>query len=67
MKITSVVFSLFFFIGTLLGQREINSSLISSSIELNGSFDEVVWKSANWETGFTQMRPFPGEKASQKT
>ena len=67
MKITSVVFSLFFFTGTLLGQREINSNLISSSIELNGSFDEVAWELANWETGFTQMRPFPGEKASQKT
>ena len=67
MKITSVVFSLFFFTGTLLGQREINSNLISSSIELNGSFDEVAWELAKWETGFTQMRPFPGEKASQKT
>ena len=67
MKITSVVFSFFFFTGTFLGQREINSNLISSSIELNGSFDEAAWKSANWETGFTQMRPFPGEKASQKT
>ena len=62
-------FFLFFSFSSIIicAQREINCDLITSSINLDGLFEEEVWKNIDWETGFTQMRPFPGNNASQKT
>ena len=62
-------FFLFFSFSFIIicAQREINCDLITSSINLDGLFEEEVWKNIDWETGFTQMRPFPGNNASQKT
>ena len=51
----------------ICAQREINCDYITSPINLDGTFKEEIWKNVDWETGFTQMRPFPGNKASQKT
>ena len=60
---------LFFSFSSIIicAQREINCDFITSSINLDGLFEEEVWKNIDWETGFTQMRPFPGNNASQKT
>ncbi len=66
MKNSFLLFFSFSFI-SICAQREINCDLITSSINIDGIFEEDVWKSANWETGFTQMRPYPGQKAYQKT
>ena len=62
-------FFLFFSFSFIIicAQREINCDLTTSPINLDGLFEEEVWKNIDWETGFTQMRPFPGNNASQKT
>jgi len=38
-----------------------------ASIALDGSLDETTWATAEVATGFTQMRPDPGEPATQRT
>jgi hypothetical protein len=48
-------------------QKEINSSKRTGQISLDGYLEEADWVNANWTSGFTQMKPFPGEKASKKT
>jgi len=48
-------------------QKEINSSKRIGQISLDGYLEEADWVNANWTSGFTQMKPFPGEKASKKT
>ena len=61
-----VVFSLFLFVNAQ-SQKEITSKKRTSSITLDGKLIESDWQNANWSSGFTQMKPFPGEKASKKT
>ena len=48
-------------------QREIVATKIVQSIDLDGILNETEWQNAQWSSGFTQMRPFPGKKPSQKT
>ena len=48
-------------------QREIIATKIVQSIDLDGILNETEWQNAQWSSGFTQMRPFPGKKPSQKT
>jgi len=38
-----------------------------TSVALDGSLDEAAWATAEVATGFTQMRPNPGEPATQRT
>jgi hypothetical protein len=52
---------------TAFGQRNINSLKITESIELDGSFDEAVWKKAQWQSQFIQLRPIPGNTPSKPT
>ena len=48
-------------------QREIVATKKVQSIDLDGILNETEWQNAQWSSGFTQMRPFPGKKPSQKT
>jgi hypothetical protein len=48
-------------------QKEINSTKRTGQISLDGYLEETDWVNAKWTSGFTQMKPFPGEKASKKT
>jgi len=52
---------------TYYGQREIWANKKTEDIILDGSLNERDWNSANWTSNFTQMKPFPGERPSQKT
>ena len=49
------------------GQRTIIAHEKSAPISLDGDLNEFDWQQANWSTGFTQMKPNPGEKPSKKT
>jgi len=64
-KAIFLLFLLLFFNG--YSQKEINTSKRTGQISLDGYLEEADWVNANWTSGFTQMKPFPGEKASKKT
>ena len=64
-KATFLLFLLLFING--YSQKEIISTKRTGQISLDGYLEEADWVNANWTTGFTQMKPFPGEKASKKT
>lgn len=49
------------------GQRTLIAHQKSAPISLDGDLNEFDWQQANWSTGFTQMKPNPGEKPSKKT
>ena len=53
-----LLFSLLFFKG--YSQKEIISSKRTGQISLDGELEEADWVNANWTSGFTQMKPFPG-------
>ena len=57
----------FFTIITIHSQKEITSKKKSNDIVLDGNLLEPDWLKANWTSGFTQMKPFPGKKPSKKT
>ena len=48
-------------------QKEIIANKRVSSIILDGEIDEKEWANAEWYSGFSQMRPFPGKTPSKKT
>ena len=52
---------------SVYSQREITAVPKSNPIVLDGILNEEDWQYSNWSTGFTQMRPNPGSKASKKT
>jgi hypothetical protein len=56
----------FFTIINIQSQKEITSKKKSNDIVLDGNLSEPDWIKANWTSGFTQMKPFPGKKASKK-
>lgn len=37
------------------------------SIKIDGQFNEFVWQTANWESGFVQFSPYEGESPHQQT
>ena len=57
----------FFTIINIQSQKEITSKKKSNDIVLDGNLLEPDWLKANWTSGFTQMKPFPGKKPSKKT
>ena len=51
----------------ICGQREILSSKLNTSISIDGKLTESDWKSAQWTSNFTQMKPVPGAQPTKKT
>ena len=63
-----VIFFLFFLSTfNLFAQREIKANMVINSIILDGNLSEHDWVNCSWESGFTQMKPFPGRKALKKS
>ena len=50
-----------------IGQKAIEAKRINQNIVLDANFEEHSWKNANWTTGFTQLKPVPGNKPSKPT
>lgn len=48
-------------------KKELAAFKTQTEIKVNGEIDEVDWINAAIGTGFTQLNPSPGEKASDKT
>ena len=63
---TLVVLPILFFLQSF-SQKEITAKKRVTTISLDGKLDEVQWENAEWYSGFTQMRPFPGEVPSKET
>jgi hypothetical protein len=63
---TLVVLPLFIFLQSF-SQKEIIANKRITSITLDGKLDEIEWGNAKWNTGFSQMRPFPGQAPSKET
>ena len=55
---TLVVLPLFIFLQSF-SQKEIIANKRITSITLDCKLDEIEWGNAKWNTGFSQMRPFP--------
>ena len=66
MKSIFFLFSVFFSISAV-PQREISSIKTTKTIVIDGLLNETDWELCNWSTGFTQLKPFPGEKPSKPT
>ena len=60
------VFSLLIFVNAH-GQKEITAKKRTVPISLDGKLTESDWENAKWSSGFTQIKPFPGENSSKKT
>jgi len=59
---------LYFFASYVFGQHSIIAKSTDEKIILDGKFEEVVWKQANWTTEqFIQVKPFPGQAAHKNT
>ena len=63
---TLVVLPILFFLQSF-SQKEIIANKRVTSISLDGKLDEKQWGEAEWHSGFSQMRPFPGETPSKET
>lgn len=63
---TLVVLPILFFLQSF-SQKEIIANKRVTSISLDGKLDEKQWVEAEWHSGFSQMRPFPGETPSKET
>ena len=63
---TLVVLPILFFLQSF-SQKEIMANKRVTTISLDGKLDELQWKNTKWYSGFTQMRPFPGEVPSKET
>ncbi len=63
---TLVVLPILFFLQSF-SQKEIIANKRVTSISLDGKLDEKQWEEAEWHSGFSQMRPFPGETPSKET
>ncbi|MBL6659983.1 MAG: carbohydrate binding family 9 domain-containing protein [Crocinitomicaceae bacterium] len=50
-----------------IGQKTIEAKRIKQNIILDANFGEHAWHNANWTTGFTQLKPVPGNKPSKPT
>ena len=50
-----------------IGQKTIEAKRIKQNIILDANFGEHSWHNANWTTGFTQLKPVPGNKPSKPT
>lgn len=63
---TLVVLPILFFLQSF-SQKEIIANKRVTSITLDGKLDEKQWGDAEWHSGFSQMRPFPGKAPSKET
>ena len=63
---TLVVLPILFFLQSF-SQKEIIANKRVTSISLDGKLDEKQWEEAEWHSGFSQMRPFPGKAPSKET
>ena len=63
---TLVVLPILFFLQSF-SQKEIIANKRVTSISLDGKLDEKQWGDAEWHSGFSQMRPFPGKAPSKET
>ena len=63
---TLVVLPILFFLQSF-SQKEIIANKRLTSISLDGKLDEKQWGDAEWHSGFSQMRPFPGKAPSKET
>jgi len=63
---TLVVLPILFFLQSF-SQKEIRANKRVTSISLDGKLDEKQWEEAEWCSGFSQMRPFPGKAPSKET
>ena len=63
---TLVVLPILFFLQSF-SQKEIIANKRVTSISLDGKLDEKQWGEAEWHSGFSQMRPFPGKTPSKET
>ena len=63
---TLVVLPILFFLQSF-SQKKIIANKRVTSITLDGKLDEKQWGDAEWHSGFSQMRPFPGKAPSKET
>ena len=63
---TLVVLPILFFLQSF-SQKKIIANKRVTSITLDGKLDEKQWGDAEWHSGFSQMRPFPGQAPSKET
>jgi hypothetical protein len=52
---------------SIFGQKKIDALHISEKVHIDADLNEDAWKNAKFTNGFTQMKPFPGKKASRDT
>jgi len=63
-----LIFILLFFSSfSFFAQRVINALPINEKITIDGSLNEEAWKSANFTSDFTQIRPIPGKASPKET
>ena len=48
-------------------QKTINAVPTNEKLRIDGELTEAIWKEASYTNHFTQIKPFPGKKASKDT